>query len=299
MKALALPNARLAVMLMLTATFFIASSTLMAKLASDPRFGTPLHPLRISHGRFLFALVLISALVAATQQKISRPNLRLHTARSLLGWSGVTLMFAAVAFIPMADATAISFLNPVFAMVFAIPLLGERVGPVRWSAAAIAFLGALVLLRPSPASFEAGALLALGAAVFMGLEVILIKRLANSEPPLQILFVNNAIGLIIAGLAVLPVWQMPSPSQWLVLAGVGSAMAMAQFFFVNAMARAEASYIAPFAFTTLIFAAAYDAALFGAWPDVVSGVGALTILSGAGLLAWRESHLKSAASPSE
>ena len=180
MKALALPNARLAVMLMLTATFFIARSTLMAKLAYDPRFGTPLHPLQISHGRFLFAFVLISAVVTATRQKISRTNLRLHTARSLLGWSGVTLMFAAVAFIPMADATAISFLNPVFAMVFAIPLLGERVGPVRWSAAAIAFLGALVLLRPSPASFEAGALLALGAAVFMGLEVILIKRLASS-----------------------------------------------------------------------------------------------------------------------
>ena len=131
MKALALPNASLAVMLMLTATFFIASSTLMAKLASDPRFGTPLHPLQISHGRFLFAFVLISAVVTATQQKISRPNLQLHTARSLLGWSGVTLMFAAVAFIPMADATAISFLNPVFAMVLAIPLLGERVGTVR------------------------------------------------------------------------------------------------------------------------------------------------------------------------
>ncbi|WP_438990804.1 DMT family transporter [Lentibacter sp.] len=297
MKALALPNARLAVALMLIATFFIASSTLMAKLASDPGFGTPLHPLQISHGRFLFAFVLITTVVTATRQKISHPNLRLHAARSLLGWSGVTLMFAAVAFVPMADATAISFLNPVFAMVFAIPLLGERVGPVRWSAAAIAFLGALILLRPSPASFEAGALLALGAALFMGLEVILIKRLSGREPPLQILFVNNTIGLTIASLAVLPVWQMPSPAQWLILAGVGSAMAMAQFFFVSAMARAEASYVAPFAFTTLIFAAAYDAALFGAWPDAVTTLGALTILSGAGLLAWRESHLKAATSP--
>jgi drug/metabolite transporter (DMT)-like permease len=297
MKALALPNARLAVALMLIATFFIASSTLMAKLASDPGFGTPLHPLQISHGRFLFAFVLITTVVTVTRQKVSHPNLRLHAARSLLGWSGVTLMFAAVAFVPMADATAISFLNPVFAMVFAIPLLGERVGPVRWSAAAIAFLGALILLRPSPASFEAGALLALGAALFMGLEVILIKRLSGREPPLQILFVNNTIGLTIASLAVLPVWQMPSPAQWLILAGVGSAMAMAQFFFVSAMARAEASYVAPFAFTTLIFAAAYDAALFGAWPDAVTTLGALTILSGAGLLAWRESHLKAATSP--
>ncbi|WP_298804785.1 DMT family transporter [uncultured Lentibacter sp.] len=293
------PDKRRAVALMLTATAFIASSTLMAKLASDPRFGPPLHPLQISHGRFLFALALIGTVVLARRAPLSQPDLRLHAARSLLGWSGVTLMFTAVAFIPMADATAISFLNPVFAMVFAIPLLGERVGPLRWSAAAIAFLGALILLRPSAASFEAGALFALGAALFMGLEVILIKRLSGREPPLQILLVNNTMGLCIASLAVLPVWQMPTPAQWPLLAGVGGAMALAQFFFVSAMARAEASYIAPFAFTTLIFAAAYDAALFGAWPDAITMLGAATLLSGAGLLAWRESHLQTAASPPE
>ncbi|MCV2893518.1 DMT family transporter [Lentibacter sp. XHP0401] len=299
MKALALPNARRAVILMLTATFFIASSTLMAKLASDPRFGPPLHPLQISHGRFVFAFLLISSLVLATRQRIVQPNLKLHAARSFVGWSGITLMFTAIAFIPMADATAISFLNPVFAMVFAIPLLGEKVGPIRWSAAAIAFCGALILLRPSPASFEFGALFALAAAIFMGLEVIFIKRLASAEQPMQILFVNNTMGLAIASLAVLPVWHMPTAAQWLVLAGVGSAMACAQFFYVSAMARAEASYIAPFAFTTLIFAAAYDAALFNAWPDAVTALGALVILSGAGLLAWRESQLKPAASSPE
>ena len=297
MNTLTRPNARLAVLLMLTATFFIASSTLMAKLASDPRFGTPLHPLQISHGRFFFAFLLISSVVLARRQRIVAPALKLHAARSFLGWSGVTLMFTAVAFIPMADATAISFLNPVFAMVFAIPLLGERVGPIRWSAAGIAFVGALILLRPSPASFEFGALFALGAALFMGLEVILIKQLSGREAPLQILFVNNAIGLTIASLAVLPVWAMPTPAQWLVLAGVGSAMACAQFFFVSAMARAEASYVAPFAFTTLIFAAAYDAALFSTWPDAITALGAVIILSGAGLLAWRESQLKASPLP--
>ncbi len=292
MKALAAPNPRLAVWLMLCATFFIAASTLMAKFASDPRFGAPLHPLQISHGRFVFAFLLISSVVLATRTRIANPDLKLHTIRSLLGWGGVTLLFTAVAFIPLADATAISFLNPVFAMVFAVVLLREQVGHIRWTAAAIAFLGALILLRPSPQSFEFGALFALAAAVFMGLEIIAIKRLTQREPPLQILFVNNAIGLTISTLAVLFVWSAPSAAQWAILAGVGLFMACAQMLFLNAMARAEASYVVPFSFTTLIFAALFDAAIYSARPDMVTVLGAAIILAGAGTLVWRESRLR-------
>lgn len=119
---------------MLVATVLIAGTTLMAKLLGGDSLGEPLHPLQISHGRFLFAFLAIGSVAAATRIRIEQPNLPVHAARSLAGWSGVTLMFAAVSFIPMADATAISFLNPVFAMVLAIPpLLGERVGPPwRW-----------------------------------------------------------------------------------------------------------------------------------------------------------------------
>jgi len=84
-----------------------------------------------------------------------RPDLRIHIGRTLFGWGGVTCMFAAVAFMPMSDATAISFLNPVFGMLLAIPLLGERVGPWRWLAAAMALIGALILLRPGPDTFQA------------------------------------------------------------------------------------------------------------------------------------------------
>ena len=285
------PNPRLAVTFMLGASVFIAASTLMAKLATSAQLGEPLHPLQVSHGRFLFAWILIAATAAAMRLRISRPNLPLHALRTLGGWSGVSLMFAAVSFIPLADATAISFLNPVFAMILAIPILGERVGPVRWAAAAVALIGALVLLRPTPASFQPAALLALGAAAAMGFEIVLIKLLSGREGPLQILFINNSLGLVIASLAALFVWAAPSPAQWAALAGVGTFMALAQTCYVNAMGRAEASFIVPFAYATLVFAALFDAALFGVWPDGVSILGALIIIAGATLLAWREARL--------
>ncbi|UYV39606.1 DMT family transporter [Rhodobacteraceae bacterium D3-12] len=275
---------------MLAASVFIAAATLMAKLSSDPQLGEPLHPLQISHGRFLFAWIVVASTAAILRLKITAPNLRVHAARTLAGWSGVSLMFAAVAFIPLADATAISFLSPVFAMMLAIPLLGEKVGRIRWIAAGVALFGALVLLRPTPTSFQPAALLALAAAVVMGLEIVLIKRLSGRESALQILFINNSFGLIIATIAAAFFWAPPSPAQWGALAGTGVFMAIAQTCYVNAMRRAEASFVVPFAYATLVFAALFDAALFGHRPDAASLLGAAIIILGAALLAWREAR---------
>lgn len=207
-------NPSVAVALMLTATAFIAGTMVMAKSLGTDTLGPPLHPLQISHGRFLFAFATIASAAMIFRPTISNPHWGLHIGRTLFGWGGVTLMFAAVAFIPLSDATAISFLNPVFGMLLAIPLLGERVGRWRWLAAFMALAGALILLRPGPDTFQVAGLLALGAAIIMGMELIFIKKLANREPAFQILLVNNAIGLCIATLAVLPVWQMPTPAQW-------------------------------------------------------------------------------------
>lgn len=273
---------------MLAATAFIAATTLLAKALGTDALGPALHPLQVSHGRFLFAWFAIATTLAILRPRLTRPDLKTHAFRTLCGWMGVTLMFAAAARIPLSDATAISFLNPIFGMILAIPLLGERVGPWRWLAAAIAFVGALILIRPGTEAMQPAAFLALGAAVAMGVELIFIKRLSGAERPLQILFVNNSLGLVLSTLAVIAVWSAPTPAQWAALAGLGTAMACAQACFVNAMARAEASFVTPFSYLTLVFAALYDAVIFGVLPGAASLTGAVVIVAGAALLAWRE-----------
>ncbi|WP_417474159.1 DMT family transporter [Leisingera sp.] len=290
-------NPALAASLILAATTFIAATTLLAKALGTDALGAPLHPMQISQGRFMFAFFGISAAVLALRPRFQRPHWGFHIGRTSCGWAGITLLFASVAHIPLAEATAISFLNPVFAMLLAIPLLGERVGPWRWGAAAIAMAGALILLRPTPAGFQPAALLALGAAAVMGLELIFIKKLSGREGPLQVLWVNNLLGLLIASCAVLPVWQMPSAAQWAALAALGLVMACAQACFINGMARADASFVAPFSYATLVFAAVYDFAVFGVVPDWVTVLGAAIILVGAAVLAWRETRPRPAGPP--
>lgn len=282
------PAPGLAVVLMICATAFIAATTLIAKALGTETLGPPLHPLQVSFGRFLFAWLVFASALAVLRPTVTRPDYKTHLARTLCGWSGVTLMFAAAAMMPLSDATAISFLNPIFAMILAIPLLGERVGPWRWAAAAIALAGALILIRPGSDTMQAGALLALGAAMALGLELIFMKRLAGRERPLQLLFINNSMGLAIASCAVIWVWQAPSPAQWAGMAAIGGAMACAQVFFINALGRADASYVTPFSYLTLVFAAVYDGAVFGVIPTPLSLLGALIIIAGAALLSWRE-----------
>ncbi|MDU8945065.1 DMT family transporter [Rhodophyticola sp. MJ-SS7] len=277
---------------MLGSTVFIATASLLAKTLTTGAIGPALSPLQVSHGRFIFALLAIAGAALALRLRFHRVNLPVHIARTFCGWAGISLLFAAIAFIPLSDATAISFLNPVFAMLLAIPLLGERVGPWRIGAACLAFAGALVLLRPGQGALETGALLALGAALILGFEIILIKWLSRAESPLQILLVNNAIGTVIATLAVLFVWVPPTGAQWAALAAIGVTMACAQGCFVNAMARAEASLVVPFSYATLLVATLFDAAVFGVIPGRISLTGGAMIVAAGLVLAWRESRLR-------
>lgn len=279
-----------AVGFMLAATAFIAGTTPLAKLAGSGPEG--LHPLQISQGRFLFAFLTFWSAAAVTRPRFTLPAWRLHAARTFTGWGGVTLMFAAVQLVPLSDATAITFLNPVFAMVLAVAVLRETVGPWRWLAAAIAFGGALILIRPGPGTFQPGALVALAAAAVMGTEMTFRKFPTGREKPFQILLINNSFGFMIARAAALFVWRWPTPGQWLILAALGVMMARAQALFTQGMRRADSSFVLPFSCTTLVFATLYDFGVFGVVPDVMSLVGAGVILAGGLLLAWREGRAR-------
>jgi drug/metabolite transporter (DMT)-like permease len=286
------PRPVFGIAMMVCACALIAATTLIAKALGQGvgagTSGTALHPLQVSAGRFLFAWLALVLVVLWRRPSLRTDHLGIHIGRSLCGWAGVTCLFAASALMRLADATAISFVNPIVAMVLAIPLLGERIGRWRWAAAVIAVLGAMVLIRPGTEAFQPIVLVALASAAFLGLEAIMIKMLAGNEPPLRILTINNTIGMLIAVAAGAFVWVAPTGTQWLLLWALGSIMVCAQFCFIQAMRNGEASLVMPVFYATLIFAAFYDYAVFGEVPPATSILGAGLIIAGAVLLIWRE-----------
>jgi len=283
-----------AALAMVAASVFIALSTFLAKGVAG-RFAIDaegIHPLQITAGRFLFAWLLSMAVIVFVRVEWRIIHWRLHIVRCLFGWATVTLVFWASSLMALADATAISFLTPVATLALAIVFLGEKVGMVRWSAVAIMLFGAVVLLRPGTSAFQPAALLALAAACTGAVESTLIKKLTGLEPRIQILVINNSIGLLIALVAAMMVWKWPTMLQWLVLAGVGLTMTVAQVFFLTSMRDGDASYVVPFMYSTLVFAGALDYVVFGDAPDSVGIIGAMIIVAGAIFLALRETHLQ-------
>lgn len=279
--------------MILIAGALIAGTTLIAKALGTNTAGPPLHPTQVTAGRFVFAFSTLLIVAPFLKLRlIAGIPWKLHTLRSFFGFLGVSCMFAAASQMPLGEATAISFLNPIATMALAIPLLGEKVGPVRWSAAGISCLGALILIRPGMEAFQFAALIALAAALFIGCEVIFIKLLSGREPAIRILFINNCMGMILSVSVASFFWRSPNADQWMLLILLGVMMACAQAFFIQAMKFSEASFVVPFSYATLVYAALYDFVIFDVIPDSVSIFGAMIIIFGALFLAFRERQLK-------
>ena len=276
------------VMLMLVASALVAGASLLAKALGTEALGPALNPFQITAGRYVFALVALVVATGLLRPRFTRPALHLHIGRSFAGSLGVTCMFAAAALIPLADATAISMLNPVFAMVLAIPLLRETVGPRRWLAAALSVIGALLLIRPGAGSFQPAALIALLSAFVLAFEIIIVKLLSRREGTVQILLFSNGFGTIFAGITAAFFWLWPTPEQWLGLVAIGLLMVSAQALFLLAIRRGDASFVAPLFYATLVFAALYDFAIFSVVPSALSLAGAGIIIFGALTMAWSE-----------
>ena len=280
------------ILLAITASLFFAGSTFLSKLLGTGVFGDALHPLQVTHSRFAFGLVAALVLVLANRRRIVRPHYRLHVLRSALGWLGVGILFTGVVYIPASDAVALTFLNPIFAMIFAVLILRERVGRHRWAAALGAFIGGILLIRPEAAGLNLIALMCLGGAAIIGFEIIIIKMLASREDVFQILLVNNAIAAILASLPLFFVFDMPSATQWVGLAAVGVVMVTGQMLFLFAMRTSNASLIAPFIYATLIFVMLFDFAVLRVVPDVISLTGACIIITCGSYIAWREYRMR-------
>ncbi len=272
---------------MIASAALIAWTSLLAKALGTGWGGNDVHPLMISAGRFVFGLLALTPAIVFWRPSFAGTAWPLHAGRVLTGWGGATLMFAAAAFIPLADANAISFLAPVITMLLAVVVLHERIGR-RLVPAIIAFGGVLILTRPGSDAFQPAALLALAAAVSIGVEMTFIKRLSDTEPPLRILTISNGLGTVLSVTVALFVFQTPSLQQLGALAFLGASMVGAQVLFVTAMQRSDASALMPFLYLVPLFAALYDWLLYSQAVGITSAVGIAITLSGAALLGARE-----------
>lgn len=197
-------------------------------------------------------------------------------------------------YLPLAEASAITFLAPIFVVLLSWPLLRERATRARQIASAVGFLGILVLLRPGSAALHPAVVLLVGAALANALYQLLTRRLLDEDPDTT-LFYSASVGTAVLSVGLpyatdasaLTLANAASLALLGVLAGVG------HWCLTNAYLEAPASLLTPFTYLQMLWATAFGVVLFDQHPDGVSAVGmAIILASGLALALWERRRMR-------
>ncbi len=242
-----------------------------------------LNGVQVAWGYFLATLValgvhaLATGIAPAALLRARRPRLQLARAACLV--LSLSSLFFSLRYLPLAEATIISFMSPLFIVALAGPMLGERVGAVRWAAVLVGLAGAALVVRPGTAVFQWPALVALTGAAFFALFNVTTRLIGASERWQTTLAHTFGIGTALLTMAMPFVWKAPSAAAVLTLASTGALGLVAHLSLVRALTLAEASMLAPLTYLRLLWALAIGLALFGEAPDTLALLGGTVIVA--------------------
>lgn len=233
-----------------------------------------------------------------------RPLLRarwsLHLLRGGIGVMMMATFVYALQTLPLSSAYTIFFVAPLLITALSVPMLGEHVGPRRWTAIVVGFLGVLVVLRPGGEGvLTLAGLAVLAAALGYAVSAITVRILARTDSTQSMVVWLMVILALGAGALALPEWRaIRAEHAWLVF-GLGVAGALGQYLITEAFRLGEASLLAPLEYTALVWGVLLDVALWGVLPRPVTWLGAAIIIASGLYLFRRERVLEAAGTPDQ
>jgi drug/metabolite transporter (DMT)-like permease len=244
--------------------------------------------------RFSFHLLFVVLFLGARLSVTLRSNrLGLQLLRSFLMLVTTGMFFFAVGSLPLADVVAIMFVGPLFVTALSVPLLGDYVGPRRWAAVAVGFLGALLIVRPGSGITQGLAVLPVVAAFSHALYTITTRKLANHDLAMTTLFYTAALGAVVTSAIVPFFWITPDIAGWLLMALLGVFGATGHLALIKALGYASPVVVAPLSYASLIWSIGMGFALFGDLPDGMTLLGA-AVIAGSGLYVFHRERARSA-----
>lgn len=285
--------------------FTLISSLLFAAMSSLVRFLGETFPVgQMVFFRAAFAIVPVVLIFAIRGQLAQTVRTRRpfgHIGRGFFSVGGMFFNFASLARLPIIDATAISFTSPLIAVVFSAIFLKEQVRLYRWSAVILGFVGVIVMLwqqfdisRYTGAvitASAAGAVFGLLGATFNAGAVIQTRRLTDSETTSSIVFYFSLI-CALAGLATLPFgWTMPTPIQLTALIATGIIGGLSHIFLTESYRHAPQSVVAPFNYSTMLWAVIFGYLFLGEVPTLMVLAGAAIVAAAGLFVVYRERQL--------
>jgi drug/metabolite transporter (DMT)-like permease len=234
----------------------------------------------------LFMLFVLGHSAGWSMMRSRRPGLQVM--RGLVLAASSMLFFSALSRLPIAEASAITFVSPLLLTAMSVWFLRERVRASAWVAVVIGFVGVLIIVRPGGAIFQPAALLALATAVCFASYQLMTRKLAGIDSTLATLFIGALVGTVAMSLVVPFYWQLPQTAWHAVLfVFMGVLGAGGHFVLIRAFEYAPASVLAPFVYAQLVVVLILGYLVFDAFPDGPSLAGmAIIVASGA----WIATH---------
>ncbi|WP_170317675.1 DMT family transporter [Paroceanicella profunda] len=216
-----------------------------------------------------------------------------HLVRGVLTGVSMHLGFYTIAHLPLATATILFFTAPIFATLLAGVFHGEKVGPRRWTASALGFLGAVVILRPTAESFDIAMLAALASSLLLALALSMSRRLAETDGSFSTLLSSAAVTMLISVPAAWPVLELPdTPWLWMVMLAMIAAGAMRGLADIQAYRFGEAGLLAPLTYLRLVLLGAAGYLIYAETLDAATLAGSVIIIGSTLYIARREAQLR-------
>ena len=270
----------------------VLAAAIFAAMHNTIRFVTAsegVHPFEAAFIRNLFGvLIFMPWLLKNGVGAMKTERLGLHVGRATLNSIAMLSWFTALSLMPVADATALSLMGPVFVALLAILFLGERVGPRRWMGIGLAIVGGLIIIRPGFSEVGLGPWLILISAVVVSGSKLMAKVLSGTESAATIVALLTFLMVPILAVPALFVWQTPTLYQLVLLAVIGLLGTVGHLLFVQAYKLADISLVEPAIFTRMIWAALIGLVLFSEFPDLWTWIGGAVIVVGTTYIARRE-----------
>lgn len=230
--------------------------------------------------RSLGTLVFTFGILFYKRIPILGNNRPLLVFRGIVGVTSMLLFFMAIKYMSIGAASALRYVSPIFAGIFAVILLKESMRPIQWLFFIFAFAGVLVLKGFDDDASTIGLLLGLASSVFSGLVYILIRKIGNTEHPIVIINYFMCVSAVVGGGFSIFYWTTPHGIDILLLLGLGVFGYVGQLFMTKAFQLGEASIIAPLKYVEVVFSIVAGVGLLGETYTFYSFVGMLMIIGG-------------------
>jgi drug/metabolite transporter (DMT)-like permease len=282
------------ILLLMGSTIFLACSDAMAKYLARS-----LPPVEVAWLRFFMFVLIVSPAILLNPGVLRSVRPGTQALRGVAMLASSLFFISGLQFLPIAEASATAFIAPIFVTGLSVLLLSEKVGKRRWAATIVGLIGVMIIVRPGTAAFNIASLLPILSALAWACTLVATRLISGADRTITTMAYAALVGFLLLS-AIMPFyWITPTWQQAAIGAAIGLAATTGHWIVVIAFRYADASVLAPFSYSQLLWVTLLGIVMFDEVPTIWTAIGAAFVVASGLYTAHRERQRRIAAVDAE